>query len=154
MSQAESAREYLNKHHVLCLATAHEAQSWVSPVFYAICRDSLIFLSAPHTRHAKNIDENPLVSASVQEDYKDWTKIQGIQLQGNVELIGKPEIREAIRCYSDKFPVTGDQAPAEIESALNKVTWYRLRPELVYFIDNSKGLGFREKICPRQLFLI
>jgi len=118
----------------------------VSPVFYAVWRNSFIFLSAPHTRHVQNFVANPSVSASIQQDYRDWQEIKGIQLEGTVKLVSEPDLSDAIKCYSDRFPVTGSDAPPEIAKALDKISWYQLIPSRMYFIDNSLGLGFREEI--------
>ena len=143
---AVSAREYLLNHNVLCLATSSKDEPWVSPVFYAIHTGQLVFLSAPHTRHSSNIRTNPLVSASVQDDYKNWEEIKGIQLQGRVEQL--TETAPVIAAYSEKFPVTGPDAPPQIARALDKIGWYSLQVELLYFIDNSKGLGHRVELDP------
>ena len=141
-----NAIQYLENHSVLCLATSRGQSPWVSPVFYARYRDTLVFLSAPHTRHARNLKDNPLVSASIQEDYNDWTAIKGIQLEGVVTRVEADLIEDVVQCYSKKFPVTGKQAPPEIAKAISKINWNQLRPEIVYFIDNSKGLGHREQV--------
>lgn len=148
LSTTEAASEYLNNHSVLCLATTRGSQPWVSPVFYALWGEKLVFLSAPHTRHARNLVENSRVSASVQEDYHNWQEIKGVQLEGVAQLVSDQHISEVVQCYSRKFPVTGDQAPPEIASAIDKIKWYQLQPSLIYFIDNSVGLGYREQIYP------
>lgn len=144
-----SAREYLSSHNVLCLATATRDTPWVSPVFYAVHAGKLVFLSAPHTRHAKNIDKNPTVSASVQNDYSNWQGIKGVQLQGRCTLLADTE--DVIEAYSGKFPVTGKDAPPQIAKALDKIGWYELTIELFYFIDNSKGLGHRVELDSAQV---
>jgi hypothetical protein len=38
------------------------------------------------------------------------------------------------------------QAPLPIQLALKKVNWYRLRPERLFFVDNSQGFGHRDEI--------
>jgi hypothetical protein len=85
------------------------------------------------------------VAATIQEDYRDWPDIKGIQLEGEVkELTGK-ERKEAIKLYQDKFPFIVS-AGAQIQTALRRVSWFRLRPDRLYFIDNSLGLGHRDSI--------
>jgi uncharacterized protein YhbP (UPF0306 family) len=145
-------RDYLDRHNVLCLATCEAQQPWVAPVFYAVWQSSLIFLSAPHTRHCQNLQANPLASGSIQQDYTDWQAIKGIQLEGRVEPVDSLHKQSVIDCYSSKFPVTGPDAPVEITKALDKVSWFRLIPELMYFIDNSKGFGHRDTIDLSLLF--
>ena len=148
----KSARRYLLEHNVLCLSTCIENSSWVAPVFYSVFNERIVFLSAPHTRHCKNIVLNPKVSASIQEDYKDWVEIKGIQLQGTVSRIGDDAIPSVIDAYAEKFPITGSEAPEEIRNALDKISWYELSVERLFFTDNSKGLGHRLELNPTQLF--
>jgi uncharacterized protein YhbP (UPF0306 family) len=92
------------------------------------------------------MSENPLVSGSIQEDYSDWKSIRGVQLEAVASRVEADCLDDVIACYSRKFPVTGPAAPAEIVKALDKIAWYQLTPSLVYFIDNSKGLGHREDV--------
>lgn len=148
------ARSYLATHNVLCLATTDQHGPWVSPVFYCIFKQSFAFLSAPHTRHCKNISTNPAVSASIQDDYKEWSEIKGIQLQGVARRVDKTDTKSVIQTYSDKFPVTGKNAPPEIANALDKVYWYQVLIEKLYFIDNSERLGHRVELVSNRVFSI
>ena len=149
-----AAQKYLLEHNVLCLATSTGDNPWVAPVFYAVYAGRLVFLSSPHTLHCRNIARNPQVSASVQEDYRDWSKIKGIQLQGSVSRVDDADRQAVIEAYSRKFPVTGADAPPEIAKALDKINWYALSVAKLLFIDNSKGLGFREELDPVGVFSI
>lgn len=124
----------------------------MSPVFYATTNAGLIFLSAPHTRHCKNIAVNANVSASIQHEYSDWADIKGIQLEGVVAVVPEHQKLQVIEQYSAKFPVTGDQAPPEIAKALDKIQWFQLIVSKLFYIDNSRGLGHREEIDPSLLF--
>lgn len=149
-----TARQYLLQHNVLCLATTTNDTPWVAPVFYAVYAGKLVFLSAPHTLHCQNIASNPQVSASVQEDYSDWSEIKGIQLQGRVCGVNNADKQAVIRTYSEKFPVTGADAPSEIVNALDKISWFEMSVEKLLFIDNSKGLGYRAELDPVQVLSI
>jgi len=140
------AQRYLKHHNVLSLATCDGEIPWVAPVFYATWSDKLIFLSASHTRHCRNIAANPRVSASITEDYREWAEIKGFQLQGLVHQLKSHETASAIETYSNKYPVTGPDAPVEIASALDRISWYALDIEEIFFIDNSKGLGHRDQL--------
>ena len=81
------ALAYLANHQVMTLATSGPQGLWAAAVFYASEGFTLTFLSAAHTRHAQNITAVPHVAATIQEDYRDWQKIQGIQLEGSVVLL-------------------------------------------------------------------
>jgi uncharacterized protein YhbP (UPF0306 family) len=141
------ALDYLAGHRVLTLATAAADDLWAASVFYVNQGFALMFLSAGHTRHARNLEANPYVAATIQEDYADWLEIKGIQLEGRVELLQGQKREVAIALYEDKYPFI-QGAGSQIEMALSGVNWYALVPQRLYFIDNSKGLGHRDQILP------
>ena len=60
---------------------------WAATVFFASDGLSLYFFSSPESRHCQNLAANARVAVTVQEDYKDWRKIKGIQLEGRVKLV-------------------------------------------------------------------
>lgn len=136
---------YLHSHQVMTLATAGAEGVWATAVFYVNDGFDLYFLSAGHTRHGQNMGQQAVVAAAIQEDYRDWQEIQGIQLEGEVVMLAGEERGTAVTLYSHKYPFIGQADPA-IQMALAKVNWYRLRPKRLYFIDNSKGLGYREEV--------
>ena len=147
--EAASANKYLQDHNVLCLASSVNDEPWVSPVFYTMHSGQLIFLSAPHTRHCKNIKSNSAIAASVQDDYQNWEEIKGIQLSGVAKLV--TDSAPVIATYSNKFPVTGSDAPPQIARALDKIDWYAITVDKLYFIDNSQGLGHRVELDPAMV---
>lgn len=145
MSRQE-ALTYLENHNVVTLATVGDKGVWAAAVYYVNDHTTLYFLSAPHTRHGRNIAANPRVAATIQEDYSDWESIKGIQLEGVCTLISGEERDGAVSRYATKFPVVGPDAPPQIANALDKIGWYKIVPKRLYFIDNSKGLGHRVEI--------
>ena len=76
-------RDYLERHHVMTLATCSADGPWAAAVFY-VQRSAppCIFLSSPSSRHCRNLAQDPRCAATIQEDYSDWTQIKGIQLEG------------------------------------------------------------------------
>jgi uncharacterized protein YhbP (UPF0306 family) len=149
----ELALAYLTSHQVMTLATTGLEGVWAAAVFYVNVGFDLIFLSAAHTRHAQNMAAVPQIAATIQEDYKDWPQIQGIQLEGTVSLLRDvsretacPElVEEAVSHYQQKYPFL-THADEKMKIALTHVNWYVLKPERLYFIDNSLGLGHRDEI--------
>ncbi len=139
---------YLAGHHVMTLATQGPQGPWASAVFYAGDGASLIFLSAPNTRHCRNLAQDARCAATIQEDYREWSQIKGIQLEGRVIELQGDEEKRAQRLYGENVPVVGAVAdvPPAIVNALAKVRWFRLVPEHFHFIDNSKGFGHRDEI--------
>lgn len=137
--------EYLETHQVMTLATNGPEGLWAAAVFYVNDGFDLIFLSAGHTRHARNFTAVPHVAATIQEDYEDWQEIKGIQLEGKVTMLTDVSRETSIAHYLQKYPFLA-QADAKMKDALVKVNWYCLRPERLYFIDNSLGLGHRDEV--------
>jgi uncharacterized protein YhbP (UPF0306 family) len=140
---------YMQDHQVMTLATVGPDGVWAAAVFYAHDGFAFYFLSAAHTRHVQNIRQNPRVAATIQEDYKDWSDIKGIQLEGNVAYLSDNERQDAISLYQQRFPFVGGgngRSQTQIQAALDRVDWYRLVPERMYFIDNSLGLGHRDEV--------
>lgn len=141
--------DYLAGHHVMTLATQGQSGPWAAAVFYASDGCSLIFLSSPVSRHCLNLAQDARCAATIQEDYNDWTRIKGIQLEGRVSQLGGEEEKRAQQLYGQKFPIVGPLAnvPPAIVKALAKVRWFRLVPERFYFIDNGQGFGHRDDIA-------
>ena len=139
------ALTYLQTHQVLTLATMGVEGVWASAVFYASVVFDFYFLSAAHTRHAQNMVTNTHVAGTIQEDYRDWPAIKGIQLEGDVVLLTGEQRASAEALYSQRYPFI-QQANPQIRAGLAKVNWYRLQPTRLYFIDNSIRLGHRDEI--------
>jgi hypothetical protein len=147
-SMQRHALDYLQRHRVLNLATSGPEGIWAAAVFYVNDGFTLYFLSAPTSRHSRNIEASPRVAATIQEEYADWREIKGIQLGGEAARIAGPEQAAAAQRYGQRYPVVANltSAPSEIVKALERVAWYRIRPDRLYLIDNSRGLGHRDEV--------
>ena len=145
-SLKKTALAYLESHNVMTLATHGPEGLWAAAVFYVSDGFRLYFLSAPTTRHGRNLAENPHVAATIQDDYRDWLAIRGIQLEGSCRQLDGEQQSNARARYEAKFPIVGAGAPLQIAQALDKVAWYKVTPERAFFIDNSVGLGHRDEI--------
>jgi uncharacterized protein YhbP (UPF0306 family) len=141
----DKALAYLRGHNVLTLATNGPAGLWAAALFYVNEEFRIYFISAPQSRHGVNLKANSAVAAAIQEDYRDWRAIKGIQLEGNVRRVHGVEKAAAMRRYVRKFPVIGAGGPREIKTALQRICWYELIPRRLFFIDNELGLGHREE---------
>jgi hypothetical protein len=139
--------DYLEQHTVMTLATTGPEGLWAAAVFYCTREFDLFFLSAGHTRHALNLASNPQVAATIQENYHDWPEIQGIQLSGLAQVLTGAERELAMALYEQKYPFVKTAGPA-IREGIQKLNWYRLAPDELYFIDNRKGFGHRDEIDP------
>jgi uncharacterized protein YhbP (UPF0306 family) len=144
--------DYLKSHNTMTLATCATDLPWAATVFFASDDLKLYFFSAPESRHCQNLAANQAVAVTVQEDYKDWRKIKGIQLEGRVELVdGVMEKAKAMAVYALKYPdvikLFTDPASGMYHRAFLKVKFYCVVPEKLFFIDNEKGFGQRQELA-------
>jgi uncharacterized protein len=142
---------YLKSHNTMTLATCAGDLPWAATVFFASEELTLYFFSAPESRHCQNLAGNQRVAVTVQEDYKDWRKIKGIQLEGRVELVdGVLQKAKAMAIYASKYPevikLFTDPSSGVFYKAFLKVKFYCVIPEKLYFIDNEQGFGKRQEL--------
>jgi uncharacterized protein YhbP (UPF0306 family) len=143
--------DYLSSHNTMTLATCAGDIPWGATVFYASDDLQLYFFSSPEARHSVNLAANARVAVTIQEDYKDWRVIKGIQLEGEVMLVdGVIEKARAMavyaRKYADVIKLFTDPTSGVFHKAFLKVKFYRVVPEKVFFIDNEQGFGKRQEL--------
>ncbi len=164
----ETVLKYLREHYTMTLATAKDETPWAASVFYANDGFTLYFLSDPESRHSKDIAENPVVAVTVNEDYHDWRKIKGIQLEGKAELVAtEDEVAKAVATYVKKYSFTAPylklisspfpKIVGYLDKLLSKlpfvpglpttfaIKFYKITPRKVHFINNEKRFGHHEE---------
>ncbi len=151
----ERVLAYLAAHNTMSLATVGaDGRPWAATVFYANVGTDLYFLSEPKTRHSQNILASGCVAATVNEDYRDWQQIKGVQLEGRAEEVGgKLELARALGAYLSKYPfVKQFLAPGQLLQGMKiagksfDIRLWRLRPERLYYLDNARGFSAREEL--------
>jgi uncharacterized protein YhbP (UPF0306 family) len=143
--------DYLKSHNTMTLATCAADIPWAATVFYASEDLRLYFFSAPQSRHCQNLAANPRVAVTIQEDYKDWRAIKGIQLEGRIAAIDSVlDKGKAMAIYARKYPdvirLFTNPASGVFYRAFLKVRFYCVRPERLYYIDNEQGFGNRQEL--------
>lgn len=139
-----TALDYLRTHNVMTLATVGDDGPWAAAVFYANVDFTLYFVSAPDARHSRAIASRPRVAVTVQEDYREWSAIKGLQIEGSARVIVGPEQSAASATYRAKYPFVG--IASTLAAAMAKVAWYKVEPDRVFYLDNAVRFGFREEI--------
>ncbi len=147
---------YLRSHHTMMVATVEGEQPWAAGVFFVHSSNlSLYFLSEAGTRHSRELEGNPRVAVTIHEDYDDWRKIKGIQLQGKAQrVVSRRERARALSLYLAKFPFVKDFIPSPlallsslvISGKAMSVEVYRVTPERLFYLDNAKGFSHREEL--------
>jgi uncharacterized protein YhbP (UPF0306 family) len=151
----ERVLAYLAAHNTVALATVDaDGQPWASTVFYVNVGTDLYFLSEPKTRHSQNILAHQRVAGTINEDYRDWQQIKGIQLEGQAaEVSGKLELARALGAYLAKYPfVKQFLSPGQLLTGVKiagksfDIRLWRLRPQRLYYLDNARGFSAREEL--------
>lgn len=142
---------YLETHNTMTLATCSGDAPWAATVFYASDDVRLYFFSVPDSRHCQNLAANPRVAVTVQEDYHDWQRIKGIQLEGTAILVDSIiEKAKAMAVYARKYPevikLFTNPASGMFYKAFLKVKFYCVVPQKLFFIDNEQGFGKRQEL--------
>jgi len=150
---SERLQAYLSNHHVVTLATADPDGPWAAPVFYASAGFTIFFVSNPTSRHGQGIGDGSSVAAVITEDHRDWEAINGVQIQGRCRPATLDEREQALDVFLVKFPFARnflDPAGPMYQRAGSKVIFYRLDPDSLWFTDNARGFGHRERLDLRQ----
>jgi uncharacterized protein YhbP (UPF0306 family) len=143
---------YLETHNTMTLGTCSGDMPWAATVFYASDDLRLYFFSVPDSRHCQNLAANSRVAVTVQEDYKDWQRIKGIQLEGTAVLVDSIiEKAKAMAVYARKYPevikLFTNPASGVFHKAFLKVKFYCVVPQKLFFIDNEQGFGKRQELA-------
>lgn len=153
-AQRKALVSYLKEHHVVTLATAVGGQPWAAALFYASQDLTIYFLSDPESRHCANIQQNPVVSAAIHQNYLDWREIRGLQLEGVVEEVPTREVPVAMEVYLSRFPFVRELATPEglfrVAGRVMSAKVFRLLPSRLLLLDNRKGFGYREEFIVEE----
>src|SRR5262245_40130081 len=144
--------KYLETHNTMTLGTCSGDMPWAATVFYASDDLRLYFFSVPDSRHCQNLAANSRVAVTVQEDYHDWQRIKGIQLEGTAVLVDSIiEKAKAMAVYARKYPevikLFTNPASGVFHKAFLKVKFYCVVPQKLFFIDNEQGFGKRQELA-------
>jgi len=125
--------EFIQKHHVLTLATCHENEPWCANCFYVYLEDQnlFVFTSDPDTKHIQDVLKQDRVAGSVVLETETIGKIRGLQFQGDISEPEADLLRKVRKAYLRRFPV----------AMLMKTTLWIVEPTLLKYTDNRLGFG-------------
>jgi uncharacterized protein YhbP (UPF0306 family) len=126
-------KDFIQKHHVLSLATIQNGRPSSCSLFYAFIPEEccLVFASEDKSEHMQNIMQTPEVSAVIHDEQRELMLIKGIQIKGKVsEAEPKHE-----HFYLEAFPEAKDFV---------KEMWTIEVRELKYTDNQDIGLGKKE----------
>jgi len=137
----------LTAQHVLSLATAgSDGQVHAASLFYALDGLSLVWTSDPATRHSQALEVESRVAVTVAPDCSDFLAVRGLQIAGVARRLVEPaEVEMAAGKMLQRFPFLERLAsgPAALREAWARAGFYRLDPQRITLIDNSRGFGHK-----------
>jgi uncharacterized protein YhbP (UPF0306 family) len=126
--------EYLSGQSTLTLATSSPTGTPHAATFlYVNEGPSLYFWSKSATVSSRHIEQNPLVAFTIDEYTDDLTQTRGVQGIGECSvLLSGEQIARVADLFGQKFP---SLAPG----ATMSISFYRITPTEIHFIDNRQS---------------
>jgi hypothetical protein len=125
--------KFIQKHHVLTLATSQKNISYCANCFYVYDKEEnrLIFTSDYDTKHIQDVLKQNIVAGSIVLETNVIGKIQGLQFQGKMTEPKGDLLKKAKDKYLKRFPV----------AMLMKTTLWMVELTFLKFTDNRLGFG-------------
>jgi uncharacterized protein YhbP (UPF0306 family) len=139
-SVPQNVLDFLAEHKKLTLATASTTGVPHAAAFMFVNDGAIIyFWTRPETTTAKQVEQNPVVSFSVDDYVEDWTQLRGLQGTGECRvLLNAQEITNVVRLFADKYPAV------QAGSATTNISFFRVTPTQLQFLDNTSKTGADE----------
>ncbi len=125
--------EFINKHHVLTLASCSKNEPWCANCFYVYIKEKnlFVFTSDESTKHIKDIMVQDLVAGSVVLETSIVGKIKGLQFRGKIKRPDRLLLKKVRTAYLKRFPV----------AMLMKTTLWVVEATVLKYTDNRLGFG-------------
>lgn len=135
----EKIDKFLQKHHVMSLATFLDDEVSACSLFYAFDKATCSFVVASNdeTNHIKHITNNPKIAGNIVLETKNVAKIQGVQFKG---LFGHLEDDGLKKLYFKTFPY----------ALASKPKLWQIKVDYFKMTDNKLGFG-KKIICENLL---
>ncbi|MBD3797064.1 MAG: pyridoxamine 5'-phosphate oxidase family protein [Campylobacterales bacterium] len=131
--ELQKIHSFIDKHHVLTLATSNKDEISACSLFYAFEAEENIFVvaSSDDTLHINHIQKNPKIAGNILLETDEVGKIQGLQFRG---VFKENQVAKYTKLYLKKFPYA---------IALKPKLWII---EVDFFKLTDNRLGFGKKI--------
>jgi hypothetical protein len=144
----EEIRAFLRAHHVASLATLVGGRPHAASLMFAADDLTLYWTSDPGARHSVAIESDPRVAATIAPDYEDFRAIRGLQIAGRARRLSGDESARARELLGRRYAFLRelDRLPAALLAALGRAAYYRLDPDTITLIDNTRGFGAKRTL--------
>lgn len=128
--------EYLEKSHLMQVATANNNQPWACTLHFAFDKDfNLFWISTPLTRHSQEIYGNEKVAGTIVASQLPGDKSRGIQFEGYAKrLTGPLEMKHAVDVYAKRMKMDPIRKQKILHGEENHVP-YQITPTLIVLFD-------------------
>ncbi|MEV0729679.1 pyridoxamine 5'-phosphate oxidase family protein [Polymorphospora sp. NPDC050346] len=109
----------LAQHHYLVLGTADsEGRPWATPVFYAADGEHrILWVSAPDSRHSRNIAARPEVAITVFDTHAPIGGAEALYLEATAEPVPDDARAAALAVLNTRLPTSHQLGPDDLEPA-------------------------------------
>src|SRR5688500_4921405 len=125
--------DYLGSQKTLTLATSGGDGPWAATLTYVNDGPTIYLWTRPTSNTANHIEENGSAAFAIDEYTDDWRETKGIQGRASARVVEGEEIARAADLFGQKYP---ELRPGSTSA----IVFFRLDPEALEFIDNSRGV--------------
>jgi uncharacterized protein len=125
--------DYLSDQKTLTLATSGEDGPWAATLTYVNDGQDIYVWMRPNSTTVRHIETNPTAAFTIDEYSEDWRETKGIQGRGNCLVLQGQQIGRAAELFGEKYPQLRP-------GSTSAVIFFRIEPEALEFIDNSRGI--------------
>jgi general stress protein 26 len=143
--------DLMKRHNVMTIATVRgDGYPQATTVTYANDGLNLYFGCERGAQKAKNIRRSSKVSLTIDRDYKDWSRIKGLSMAADAEVLSlRGDVEHARTVLARKFPQWAELSPADLRST----AFVRVVPKVISVLDYTRGFGHTDlvRVTPRSL---
>lgn len=141
---------FLAAHHTVTIATiADDGSAHANNLLYVPDGLGFLWTSDSSTRHSSYIKQRTRIEATIAPDYSDFALIRGLQIVGQAQRLAGTEALRAQGMMVARYSFLAQlaQGPAKLLEAWRKAGFYRLAPESITLIDNTRGFGHKATLA-------
>lgn len=124
--------QFIEGKKTLTLATASGEGAHATTLVYVNDGPLLYVWLRASSATAEQLQSNPNVGFTIDEYSEDWRQTKGVQGEGECAVVSGDELAKVADLFGRKFP---DLRPG----ATSTVSFFRITPSELHYIDNTKG---------------
>jgi len=145
------ALELVRSRRTLVLATGGSS-AWAAPVYYLYDGGRFHFFSSEKSRHVTDAMAAGQCGAAIFRDAEDWRDIEGVQMDGALEVAASDESSRLVFArYVERFPTVRSFLPEgelELDAFLAqfRARLYAFAARRVFYLNNRAGFATRREV--------